>query len=233
MRSIRATAAVLLLATLTTGCSAYENFRKSDFAKQDAESIADAANTAMQDVTSMRVTGQVHPEGTQILIDLAMDEDGRCSGTMRLSQGHLAIRRIGARAWIKGDGAFVTRVSDGALPANALARLSTSWIPADDKTILRLCDLDSYLKALKLVATGGEARAGQEATYEEETTADGDRVVMLPGRAGELSWVTSEAPHRVVRVDYAGKGDKGSLAISEFNQEVLVLAPRPKDVFNP
>ena len=35
---------------------------------------------------------------------------------------------------------------------------------------------------------------------------------MLPGRAGELSWVTSEAPHRVVRVDYAGKGDKGGFA---------------------
>jgi len=246
MRTTRAAAALLVLTTLLSGCGAWESFRMSDFAKEDGTTIVSAAGEAMGDVTSMRLTGQVVARGNQILLDLSMGPKGRCTGTLRSGGSHIAIRRVGARAWIKGDEGLYNSVSERPLPQQALTRLSTSWIPADDRRILDMCELDEYLESFRVVSmvdgSGGKAarKAGREAaagasdvTVEAEESVDGDRVVKLSADTGEMVWVLSEAPHYVVRVESAVATDGGSLTLSEFNREVRVEVPAPKDVFRP
>lgn len=241
MRSIRAVAAVVLLTTLTSGCGAYENFRRSDFSKQDGTSIATAATEAMRDVASMRLTGQVVVRGNQILIDLSMDLAGHCTGTMRMGGSHLAVRRVGKRAWIKGDEGFYTSVGTGQVPRAALTQLSTSWIPANDREILDMCDLAAYLKPFQVVdlvgrgkgkAAKAEAEAAEDVLIDEEDSVDG-RVVTLTSGTGETAWVQSEAPHYVVRVEAADLRNGGALTLSEFDRDVRVEVPRPRDVFTP
>ena len=151
MRTIRTAAALLAVSTLLSGCSAYESFRRSDFSQQDGDTISAAATTAMRDVSSMRLTGQVVLRGNQVLVDLSMNLEGRCTGTLRMGGSHLALRRVGRRAWIKGDEGFYTSVSTLRVPAAALTRLSTSWVPSDDEAILDMCDLAEFLKPFRVV----------------------------------------------------------------------------------
>lgn len=235
MRTTRTAAALLVLTTLLSGCGAWQDFRTSDFAEQDGAAIATAARRAMKDVTSLRLTGQVVAKGNQVLLDLSVGED-RCTGTLRLGGSHLAVRRVGDRAWIKGDEDFISSVSTTRLPAAALTRLSTSWIPANDREILDFCDVDELLGDFRVMKRSGasddEADTGG-VTVGEEDSVDGARVVDIGVGEQETAWVLSEAPHYVVRVESAVPRDGGSLALSEFNREVRVEVPAPKDVFRP
>ncbi|KQV64340.1 hypothetical protein ASC64_16410 [Nocardioides sp. Root122] len=241
MRTTRTAAALLVLTTLLSGCGAWESFRTSDFAKEDGAAIVSAAGKAMADVTSMRLTGQVVARGTQVLLDLSMGPKGRCTGTLRAGGSHIAIRRVGARAWIKGDEGVYNSVSDRALPPQVLTRLSTSWIAADDRSILDLCELDGYLESFRVVnlvdGAGKAARdtsdAASDVTVEAEESVDGERVVRLSADTGEVVWVLSDAPHYVVRVESAVANDGGSLTLSEFNREVRVEVPDRGDVVRP
>lgn len=235
VRSIRTAAAVLVLATLTGGCGAYESFRTSDFAEQDGVAIATAARKAMQDVTSVRLTGQVVSNGNTVLLDLSLGND-RCTGTLRLGGSHIAIRRVGPRAWIKGDKAFVSSVATTPVPPAALTRLSTSWIPAQDKAILALCDMDRMLGSFRVMKNAGassDVAATGGVTVGAEATVDGSRVVDIGVGEQETAWVLSEAPHYVIRVESAVPRDGGSLVFSEFNRDVRVEVPRRRDVFQP
>ena len=245
MRTTRTAAVLLVLTTLLSGCGAWQSFRTSDFAKEDVTAIVSAAGKAMADVTSMRLTGQVVARGTQVLLDLSMGPKGRCTGTLRAGGSHIAIRRVGARAWIKGDEGVYNSVSDRALPPQVVTRLSTSWIAADDRSILDLCELDGYLESFRVVSlvdgSGKGARkagrdtahAASDVTVEAEESVDGERVVRLSADTGEVVWVLSDAPHYVVRVESAVASDGGSLTLSEFNREVRVEVPAPGDVFRP
>jgi hypothetical protein len=251
MRTTRTAAALVALTTLLSGCGAWESFRMSDFAQEDGKAIASAAAEAMSDVTSMRLTGQVVAKGTQILVDLSMGPRGRCTGTLRTGGSHMAVRRVGDRAWIKGDEGLYASVSDTALPAAALTRLSTSWVPANDRQILAMCELDEYLASFRVVrlAERGDGdgpgdkqpgrRAGQDrddasdVVVEAEESLDGERAVRLSADTGEVVWVLSDAPHYVVRVESAVFSDGGALTLSEFNREVRVDVPARKDVFRP
>jgi peptidoglycan/xylan/chitin deacetylase (PgdA/CDA1 family) len=73
MRTIRGVATSVALAAAVSGCSVYEDLTTSDFAKQDADAIVAAASEAMQDVSSLRLTGQVRDGGEQYFIDLSVD----------------------------------------------------------------------------------------------------------------------------------------------------------------
>lgn len=253
MRRVRRVAAVVALVGAVSGCSVYEDLTTSDFAKQDADAIATAAGEAMQDVTSMRLTGQVRDKGIQAFVDITMDQDETCTGTMRLGGSNIDIRRVGDKAWLKGDDGAFNRLSDIPLTDAQLEELSSKWIVVEDTSILRLCDIDAYLKTFALVEyasepsdeKGEDDRAGHEddlsgevqMTVGEETDLAGQTVVSISGSPGgahdETAWVLSEAPHYVVKIESTSAQDGSSVALSEFDVDVEVEQPAKKDVFRP
>ena len=255
MRRIRRVAAAVALVGAVSGCSVYDDLTTSDFAKQDADAIAAAAGEAMREVTSMRLTGPVRAGGNQFFVDLTVDREARCTGTFRFGSSHVDVRRAGDRVWVKGEPGVYNRLGSTRLPAHALRRLSTSWILLeDDKDLQRACDLDTLLAEFAVVDLAsdddvddgkpekGAGRAGKgddlagdvPATVGEETTLGEQKVVPLSGRPGgtheEIVWVRSEAPHYVVRMESTSAQDGGSLALSEFNEDVEVEEPDSKDV---
>lgn len=251
MRRTWHVAAAVALTTAVTGCGVVDDLRTTGFAKQDGAEIATEASRAMADVTSMRLTGQVRVGGNPILLDLSMDEQS-CTGSMRFDKGHFAVRRVGKQAWVKGDATAYSRIAATPLSSAALGRLSTTWIAVDDRAVLRLCDLDSFLDSFTLVepstAKGTKGRkgtkGGEDATpasgvsldnvsVGEETSQDGDRVVPILTTPTETVWVLSKAPHYVIRVEDATPRTGGSVNFSEFNRDVVVEAPRAQDVFTP
>ncbi len=213
MRTIRGMAVTVALVATATGCSVYEDFTTSDFAQQDADAIVTAASEAMLPVTSLRVTGQVRDGGEQFFVDLSMDRDDRCTGTLRIGGGHIDVRRVGDRAWIKGEAGAYNRLGGGAVPRRVLDRLSTSWVLVDRRTAEELCDFDELLASFEVVDFGQEQDGGAgkgegkgkasgkdtgddrgssqqtgddtvPATVGEETTMDGDKVVRLTASPG-------------------------------------------------
>ena len=242
MRRIRAVATVVATAVTlaaVSGCSVYDDLTTSDFAKQDGEAIIAAAGEAMQDVSSLRMTGQMRDKGEQYFVDLSLDREDRCTGTLRIGGSHLDVRRIGDRAWVKGEAGAFNRLSGSSLPRTALQRLSRSWLPVEGKAAASLCDFDKLLKTFEVVdldEKGGD-REDVPATVGEESSIDGQTVVQLSASPGgahdEMVWVRSEAPHHVVRMESTATQDGGTLAFSEFDQDVEVEAPAREDVLRP
>lgn len=239
MRTIRGAAAAVTLAAAVSGCSVYDDLTTSDFAKQDGEAIVAAAGEAMQDVSSLRLTGQVRDAGEHYFVDVSVDREGRCTGTLRIGGSHLDIRRIGDRAWVKGEAGAFNRLGGGSLPRAALQRLSTSWLPLRGKPAASLCDFDQLLETFQVVdfdAKGGD-REVLPATVGEESSVDGQTVVQLSASPGgahdEMIWVRSEAPHHVVKIESTATRDGGTMAFTEFDEDVEVEAPDPKDVLRP
>lgn len=239
MRNIRGVAMSVALAAAVSGCSVYEDLTTSDFAKQDGDAIIAAAGQAMQDVSSLRMTGQVRDKGEQYFVDLTLDREDRCTGTFRIGGSHLDVRRIGRRAWVKGEAGAFNRLGGGVLPESALQRLSTSWLLVEGKDAVELCDFDKLLKTFAVVDFDAKEDEREEvpATVGEESNVDGQTVVELSASPGgghqEMVWVRSEAPHRVVKLESTETQDGGILAFAEFNEDVVVEAPDRKDVLRP
>lgn len=243
--AVRAAVVAALLAT-GTGCSAYDRLTTSDFARQGPGEVVAAAVAAMSDLTSLRATGQVLVEGRSVFVDIAMDDRGRCTGTMRTAEGRVALRRVGSAAWFKGDEGFFSRTASGAtLPPPALSHLATSWVRADAPPLLELCDLDRWVDVFTHPAKGshGKDRGGARSTSRPPTAADlatvaleedddlgnGVRAVHFSPEPGQTVWVLSEAPHHVVRVEEDGR-EGGALAFSDFDQPVDVEPPPASEV---
>jgi len=117
--------------------------------------------------------------------------------------------------------------------------VSTSWIPLEGKAAASLCDFDKLLKTF-VVVDFDDKRADREdvpATVGDESKVDGQTVVQLSASPGgahdEMVWVRSEAPHHVVKIESTATQDGGTIAFSEFDEDVEVEAPAPKDVLRP
>lgn len=241
MHGIRHLAAVALaLAGGLSGCSVYADMTTSDFAQRDGAAIVAAASTAMQDVTSMRLTGQVRSRGEQVFVDLKMARDGRCTGSIRVSGNDVDIRRVGDRAWIRGPSAALQRLSSTPLPDGVRTSADGSWVPTSDKTVITLCDLESFLARLKVVDYGtnrekGKLGGGVPATVGDESEQDSQDVVELTGSPGglyeERSVVRSQAPHYVVRIESSSAQDGAAISFSEFNDDIEVERPPARDLF--
>lgn len=239
MRTIRGVATSVALAATVSGCSVYDDLTTSDFAQQDGDAIVVAASSAMQDVTSMRLTGQVRDAGQQYFVDVTVDRDDRCTGTLRIGGSHLDVRRIGDRAWVKGEAGAFNRLGGSALPARTLQRLSRSWLPLERRAARSFCDLDELLETFEVVELDDEAgdRETAPVTVGEESSLDGQTVVQVSASPGgghvETVWVRSEAPHHVVRIESTATRDGGTIAFTELGDDVEVEAPDPKDVLRP
>jgi len=256
MRRIRHVVVALSVACAATGCSVYDDLTTSDFAKQDGDAIVAAASEAMLDVQSMRITGQARTNGNQFFLDLRLDRDDNCIGTVRFGgSSNIDIRRVGDRVWLKGESGAYNRLSSTPLPRYILDRLSTTWVLVeDDVDLRRACDLESFLESFEVVdlvagdSDKGKGKGkGKDRTDDlsgevptvvgDESSEDGQKVVQLSGSPGgqhdELAWVRSEAPHHVVRIESTSMQDGGTIAFSEFDEEFEVEVPKGKDVMRP
>lgn len=225
---LRATLVAALLAG-GTGCSAYDRLTTSDFARQEPVEVVEAAVAAMSDLTSLRATGQVLVEGRSVFVDVAVDDRSRCSGTMRTSEGRIALRRVGRATWFSGDAGFFARVRGGAtLGPQTLTHLATSWVRLDAPALGRLCDLDSWIGSLTSRPPTAEDLTTVE-MVEDDALGEGLRAVHFSPTPDQTVWVSSRAPHHVVHLVRTGR-DGGEISFSDFGLPVEVERPSPGEV---
>lgn len=230
MRGIGLAVAGLGAAAVLTACSGSDSGGDdgSAFAKEPAEDIAAAAKSAMADLNSLKVSGEVTSDGQQISIDLQTDVDGNCTGSMGIDDGTVELLGVDGSTWMKPDEAFWTSFA-GEGAQQVMSIVGDKWvvIPSDGDSLSQFCNAGDLID--QLVKDDAE-----ETTYTTTgtDTLDGQDVVLVdsddPENGVSTGYVLVDEPHFLVKVERT-EGDVGMVTFSEFDEPVEVEAPAADD----
>ncbi|MGW3285496.1 hypothetical protein ACWDR3_12735 [Streptomyces sp. NPDC001002] len=168
-------------------------------------------------------------------MDLSLDRDGNCVGTMRMGSGGgtLELVKRGEEVWMKPDTAFWKTQVPGS-QGDAVAELfKNRYIHGSTndsllKGLSGTCDLTGFQKELYAGGSATDAPLAKGA----ETKIDGTKVTPLKrtqdGKRTVL-YVTSAAPHRLVEATQKGDGTDMTLTFTEYGEPVPSATPAPDD----
>ncbi|MET7473153.1 hypothetical protein ABZT17_02130 [Streptomyces sp. NPDC005648] len=202
-----------------------------------AQQLAQEAKKNLLDAKSVRLKLTDHSAGTAasrtqpVFMDLALDQHGNCAGIMRMAAkgGSVELIKRGEQVWMKPDTAFWKAQVPGSQGAAVAELFKNRYIHGSTKDALLkgladTCDLSAFQKQ---VDTGSSAH-DRTLTKGAETTIDGTKVVPLKGtEAGRRSvlYVTSKAPHRLVRAAQRGGGTDMTLDFTDYGKPVPSKTP--------
>ena len=233
-RTMAAGASILALASLTA-CGAIGDLMPGTdpFLEQSARSIADAAFADMQDVSSMRILGDVDSaKYGRMRVDIRVGDDG-CVGSLEIDHGGgVQLRQNEEGSWFRADERFWRAEMNTRERGSRLWRtVRGKWFVADGKDDhLSLCDLDKLLGQLNVVPD-----KTNESFDAEDVVAVGDSgaVPLTGGRGRKRStiWVSVQAPHYVLKTTPAtDNGLPETLYFEEFGAKVIAESPDKKDI---
>ncbi|MGW1215563.1 hypothetical protein ACWD5F_38620 [Streptomyces sp. NPDC002499] len=168
-------------------------------------------------------------------MDLALDRDGNCVGTLRMGSGggSLELVKRGEEVWMKPDTAFWKAQVPGGQGEAVAELFKNRYIHGSTKDSLLkslsgTCDLTAFQKELY---TGGST-SDTPLAKGAETKIDGTKVIPLKGtRDGKKTvlYVTSAAPHRLVEATQKGDGTDMTLTFGDYGEPVPSATPAPDD----
>ncbi|MER8184325.1 hypothetical protein [Kitasatospora sp. NPDC094015] len=191
--------------------------------------IVERSAQALRDGRSVRVTGDVDASGEGISIDLALDADANCAGTMNMAgQGGFRLVKVGQQLWIKPDAAFLA-ANAGPAVAKLIGDkyLRTTVDNQDFAEVGALCNLNSIVD---LISThNGPLSAGTRGTVE------GAQVVSVmttqDGGPGTL-YVSVEGRPYPVRLEKVAGEEAGRLDFKDFGAQVAATPPAPEQTLD-
>ncbi|MGW4022478.1 hypothetical protein [Streptomyces sp. NPDC005009] len=205
--------------------------KEEPFAGLTGGEIAEKAFKATTGASSLRMTGDVPDEssGGTIHVDLALNKQGECAGTMGLDgQGEAELIKTGDTVYMKYDEKFL-RAQSKDEPAEdvdaAVALLAGKWMKMsaegpDAGDLTGFCDLDEVL--------GGVEDGDAEATRGKTTTIDGTPAITLEAQDGDdrfTLYVATEGEPYLLRLDSTSPTDPGSLSFGDYDEPVPVEKP--------
>ncbi|WP_309063935.1 hypothetical protein [Streptomyces sp.] len=205
--------------------------KEEPFAGLTGGEIAERALKATTGASSLRMKGDVPDEetGGTIHLDMALDKQGDCAGTMGVDdQGEAELIKTGDTLYMKYDEAFLRAQSEGEPEADvdaAVALLAGKWTKtsakgADAEDIAGFCDLDTVL--------GGLEDGRSEATRGKTTTVDGTPAITLEEREGEDRFtvhVATKGEPYLLRIDSTSAADPGSVSFTDYDEPVPAHKP--------
>ncbi|NNN37079.1 hypothetical protein HLK59_43400 [Streptomyces sp. S3(2020)] len=215
----------------TSSPSSSAGTAKEPFAGLTGGEIADRAVEATTGASSLRMKGDVPDDGSggTIEIDMALNKQGECAGTMSVGgQGKADLIKVGDTVYMKYDEAFLRAQSKGEKKSDvdaAVALLAGKWTKMsakgeDAKDIAGFCDLDTVL--------GDADDVDSDALRGKTTTVDGTPAIVLQERDGKeryTLYVATEGKPYLLRVDSASASDPGTLTFSEYDEPVPARKP--------
>lgn len=233
-RAVAAAASVLALTSLNA-CGAIGDLvpGMDPFLDQSPRSMAKAGFADMRDVTSVRVLGSMEDKKNGFTrVDLRLD-DTTCTGTLDMPAGTVRVLKTDQGAWYSFDAKFWRSAAGNSPQGDKLVRQYASrWsvIGADDKPLLKLCDLDTVLSGFTVDGDDSEEtiEAGEVVQVGE---ADAVPVTGQDGKDRVTAWISVAAPHLVLKMAPAkDTGRPDVLYFEEFGAKVVAESPAKKDV---
>ncbi|RJS45957.1 hypothetical protein [Nocardioides cavernaquae] len=198
----------------------------SSYADTSAKQVEKDVKAAMSGLKSVHLGGEVEQDGTKLELDLSLNTDGDCTGSIGLgTMGKLDLIRVDGASFVRPDEAFWTASGAGAVAKAAKGK----WIGGEDAfggMAGQICDLDGMLDDINSdddsygKVSEAEPIDGKDVVKVAFTTTDDSK--------GTL-YVLSDDPHYVVKADV---GDEGSITFSEFDEPVEPKAPAKNQVID-
>jgi hypothetical protein len=193
------------------------------YADTSATQLAKDVKSAMGDLTSVHISGAVEKGGSKITIDLSLDNEGDCEGTIQIANaGKVQLIRTGGVSYVKPDASFWKATGAAAVAKRVKGR----WVSGDNVLggLTNNCDLPELLTEFK----SSGVRFGKASDTDK---VDGKDVVKVPYTSADGSkgtfYVLTDEPHYAVKADL---GDGGSLSFSAFDAAVDPKAPAKNQV---
>ena len=223
-RIVEGTVGIALVSALTA-CGGGSD---SDFAGLSAEKIQTAAIADMKDLDSMKMSGQIAQGTGELGLELSLNTDGECTGTITVGDGSADLINVGDSSYLKGDAAFWAATGGSEEQGKAVvALLGDKWaiIPADGG-FGGVCDLDGLLSGFedtnaKDVTVGDVSEVDGQKAVEVSSTKDGGTVSAL---------VATGDKHYILKISQEGGSDVGSFTFSDFDADFDVQAPGADEV---
>ncbi|WP_143200458.1 hypothetical protein [Kitasatospora sp. CB01950] len=203
----------------TTAASSAPGPDNGAAAQQPAEILQRSAQ-ALRDARSVRAVGTVAGGGAPITMDLRLDLDGNCTGTLSESDvGGLQVVKAGQQLWIKPDQAFWQNHGGSAM-ADAVGDryLKTTSDDPDFGEVTGLCDLGSLadqLGAADDLTKGATSTVQGRPAVALSRTTDGGTTVTL--------YVATDGQPVPLRLEQ----EAGTVDFSEFGTPVPSATPGP------
>ena len=212
--------AVLLLGGCGGGSSSER--RSPAFADQSASTISRMAYAAMQDVRSVRMTGNSGSGDQPATVDVVMNASGDCRGSVTVGLSSTELLAAGGSTWVRPDAAFwTTQMGE---PFDAFAPLNGRWVVVPDGNEFgSLCDLEGLLAGLSKRKTTAKDSVDSGSL----NGTDAVRLSKVKGGKTFTTWVAADEPHRVLQLDVSDQagGALIHLDFSHFDEPLTVRAP--------
>ncbi|MGK5641194.1 hypothetical protein ACSNOK_23195 [Streptomyces sp. URMC 126] len=187
--------------------------------KLPGKEISDKAKKELQNATSLRFKMSQTEDGERMDIDLALDKQGNCAGTVKTpSTGTIEVLRLGDRVWMKADEKLW--MSKGNPQAAELFKGRYVTGPTSEPNLSRMtkgCDL-----------TALQAKVGQDDDDQETvvkgapTTVDGQPVVPISAKDTTISVATTGRPYPL---KIENTKEQSAVTLTDWNKPVPAKAP--------
>lgn len=216
-------AATLGTAALLTGCGG----GGEDFTDQSGEQIAKAAKADMSRLKAVKVAGSITTDGQQVDLDIQMDDQGDCTGTIGFGGGETELLGVSGEIWLRPDETFWKSFAPEK-SAEIMAAVGDKWvvIPSSEESFGTFCDVDKLLDDLL-------KEDGSTYTKKGEEKVGADDAVRVDNKSSDgtsTGYVLVDDPHYLVKVESTGSDNPGSVTFSEFDEPVDVRKPAPGEV---
>ncbi|WP_121257204.1 hypothetical protein [Nocardioides ferulae] len=231
MKKLRFAVAAIGTAALLAGCGSDDgDSAEGDdgFADRPADEIVETAKSAMQDLSSVHVAGEVSTDGTVIGMDIRLSDEGECSGTMDVgAEGVVEVVSTGGESWFRADEAFWTTAG---IPADQQALVLDKWVVDSEGDFAEFCDLDELIGDL----FDNDDESAEKFTVKGTEELDGEEVVVIEQDDEEegvsTGYVQAGGEHYMVKIEKTEGEDTGSVTFTEFGEDVEVEAPAEDEV---
>ncbi|MFE6871695.1 hypothetical protein ACFVFS_34770 [Kitasatospora sp. NPDC057692] len=237
-KRLAGTAAIcLLLAAGATACGDDKvSAAKLDTAKLSAEEIQKKAKDALAGATSVKVAGSIDNGAAKMTVDLAVDTQGRCQGSITMpGMGKFELLGDGKQVYLKPDAEFVANVAgggaDGAKAAELLKGRYIAGVQDDPemKELTTACSLKDLTKSFLDDSKATNLTKGEAGTVNGAKTfsiksknSGGDEIVVH---------VATEGTPYALRVEKTGK-EGGKMDFTDINKPLTVQAPPADQVID-
>jgi hypothetical protein len=209
---------------LLSGCGG------NDFAEGSADDIVKAASADMKALSSMRMQGELTASDQAITIDLALNTDGDCQGSIGVMGGKAEIIQQGDQAWFKPDQAFWEATA--AEQADQIVQLvGDKWVvlPTGDDSFTSFCDLDTLLED---IGNGPDS----ETTKGDTDEVDGEDTVIVKSTSDNgdpvQAWIATDDPHHILKMQVTSGDEPGTITFSDFDADLEIEPPADDEVID-
>jgi len=227
--AVRLTVICVLTAAVLAGCSDDGEDSPESFSDGSAAEIRDAVIADMEKLTSVRMAGTASVEGQPVTLEVHMDTEGNCVGSIVLKGGRAQLINTPTESFLRGNGPFWRNTSQTPAQGEAFVRkVGSKWVRMGSGAggFGSFCDLDQIVSSIS-----EESTAVDKGDFGE---VDGVGAVSLtkPGSVGgtDTVWAAAEGRHYILKLETVGGDEPGSFTLTDHDEPVDVRIPDGSDV---